>query len=351
MVQDGATLHITDAHIGDETLSLAGMGDYIYTLLSTGYLSDSNSWAGDITLESDVSIGAFYSTNTLNLLGQISGPGGLTKNGLGTLILSGTNANAYGGATCVEEGTLVLNKFPADGAVPGHLIIGDGTGGAGADVVRLERANQIANAGDVTIASSGPLGSGHLLAGHSGSSFTYDGLVSGTGYLWKVGSGTWTLTGNNTYLGTTYIETGTVLVNGWQPASDVEIGSACILGGIGTVGRITSTGGMLSPGVSPGILTSSNLLFDSSSGNDVVLTATNTAALRPMLTIWHTTTNTVAVAWPLSDIAWLLHATTNLAATPTSWIEMPPPYRTNGGNLQVIEAAPKGSRFYRLHGP
>jgi autotransporter-associated beta strand protein len=86
------------------------------------------------------------------------------------------------------------------------------------------------------------LGSGHLIAGHSGSSFTFDGLVSGTGYLWKVGAGTGTLTASNTYSGTTGIESGTLIVNGSQPGSDVLILAGGTLGGSGTVGAITAEG-------------------------------------------------------------------------------------------------------------
>jgi len=451
VVEVGARLGVgPDVHVGAEPLTLQGAGPSgSYPLMTSG--TGSNSWAGPIALEADT--GALvFGLSCLNLAGPISGPGGFTLTGGGTLILSGAIGNTYGGATHVDTGTLVLDKSVSDGAVPGNLILGDGIGEAGAAVARFERANQIANAGDVAIASSGlfdlnsyyerldaltgsgpvTLGAGHLIAGHSGSTFSFGGLVSGAGYLWKVGSGTWTLTANNAYLGPTLIETGTLLVNGSQPASDVEIGSAGILGGIGTVGLITSTGGVLSPGVSPGTLTSSNLLFDSSSdflvelteagadqlrvsgkvslgnaslvvsapgllpdegqqfiiinndltdaitgtfagfaegalvsagarqfrityqggtGNDVALIATNTAALRPSLTIWHTTTNTVVVAWPLSEIAWLLHATTNLATIPIWWTEMPPPYSTNGGKLQFIEPAPTGSKFYRLHNP
>ena len=109
-------------------------------------------------------------------------------------------------------------------------------------------------------------------------------------------------------------------------------------------------------GLSEGALVSAGprqfrITYAGGTGNDVALIATNTAALRPALTIWPTSTNTVVVAWPLSDIAWLLHAATNLAAAPISWAEIPPPYQTNGANLQITEPSPVGSKFYRLHTP
>jgi fibronectin-binding autotransporter adhesin len=449
-ILNGGTLGLSHVSITNEALTVNSASE-----LKGG---DTNRWTGDVILNATLSVSLYTNFPTparLELSGAINGIGGITKLATGhkgVLVLNGTTANTYAGDTRVLSGTLELDKFGTDGAVPGNLIIGDGIGGAGADVVRLERANQIANTADVTINSSGvfdlngyydridavtgsgaiTLGSGHLIAGHSSSSFTFDGLVSGTGYLWKVGDGTWTLTASNTYSGTTWIESGTLLVNGAQPASDVGIQSLGTLGGTGAVGRVTSAGGLLSPGLSPGTLTSSNVLLDSATdllveltgtgadrlnvrgkvglgdaslilsaagllptegqrflivnndeadavtgtfaglpegalvragprqfhitykggdGNDVVLTATNTAALRPALSIWRTATNSVVVSWPQSDIGWLLHATTNLGRTPILWTEIPAPYQTNGRNLQFIEPRPVGNKFYRLHDP
>jgi hypothetical protein len=71
----------------------------------------------------------------------------------------------------------------------------------------------------------------------------------------------------------------------------------------------------------------------------------------PWLTITRTTTNTVVVSWPLPDTGWKLHATTNLVPGGSLWTEIPPPYQTNGANLQCAEPAPSGSKFYRLHKP
>jgi autotransporter-associated beta strand protein len=452
VVERQGSLHLgsiynKNIHVGNEALTISG------SLIAAGGWSTSNSWSGPITLATNITLGA-YGTGFLNLIGPVGGPGGFTESGFtdGTVILSGSAPNTYTGQTEVRGSLLVLDKSSADGAIPGNLFVRNNPGGSGTGVVLLKRDNQIANTAAVTISTSTALdlngrydrvdavtgsgsitlGSGHLIAGHSGSSFTFDGLVFGTGYLWKVGSGTWTLTADNTYLGTTRIETGTLLINGSQPASDVLVQSAGTLGGIGTVGRVTSTGGALSPGLSPGTLTSSNLLFDSSSdfivelgsaasdqlnvkgkaalanaslilsapgllpsegqqftilsnddtdaitgtfsglaegalvsagprqfrisyagnsGNDIVLTATNTAALRPTLTVWHTNTNMVGVSWPSSDIAWLLHATTNLSATPVFWTEISPPYQTNGTDLEFIEPALAGDKFYRLQKP
>ncbi|HOX02825.1 MAG TPA: autotransporter-associated beta strand repeat-containing protein [Candidatus Paceibacterota bacterium] len=418
---------------------------------------DESRWTGDIVLDADLHVSLYTHTVTtarLDLAGAISGAGGITKlasGNEGVLALTGAAANTYLGPTRVNAGVLVLDKTASDGAVPGDLIIGDGYGNAGADAVRLERSSQIANGAAVTIASSGQLdldghydridavtgsgsitlGSGHLIAGHSGSSFTFDGLVSGAGYLWKVGAGAWTLTADNPYLGQTRIEGGTLRINGSQPSSDVLVWNGGVLGGTGAVGRVTSTGGALSPGLSPGTLTSGDVLLDSStecilelanagsdqmnvqgsvglgsarltlsaagllpeegqpfvlvsndgadavagtfaglpegavvsagprqflityaggSGNDVVLLATNTAALRPVLSISRAGAG-VTLAWPQSDIGWRLHAATDLGAAPILWTEIPPPYASNLTDCIFTEAASAGCRFYRLHSP
>ena len=70
----------------------------------------------------------------------------------------------------------------------------------------------------------------------------------------------------------------------------------------------------------------------------------------PYLTITRSN-NVVVVTWPLPATGWLLHARTNLVAGGSLWTEIPPPYQTNGPNLQFAEPMPRGNKFYRLHQP
>ncbi|MCU0785544.1 MAG: SUMF1/EgtB/PvdO family nonheme iron enzyme [Verrucomicrobia bacterium] len=166
-----------------------------------------------------------------------------------------------------------------------------------ADVVRCLSNDPILDDADVTLNSSGlldlnglhdqintltgngnlALNGGYLKAGYSGDSFTYGGVASGGvgSILWKVGAGTWTLTGNNTHSGQTYIGDGTVLVNGTQPQSQVDFGStSSTLGGTGVVGNLFVSG-HLRPGAwngpTPGLLTCSNLTFTSTGNYHVEL--------------------------------------------------------------------------------
>jgi len=72
----------------------------------------------------------------------------------------------------------------------------------------------------------------------------------------------------------------------------------------------------------------------------------------PSLSLLHTATNTVVVSWPLAGThGWVLQATNALPSVAAPWPIIPPPYQTNGANLQFIESATTRSKFYRLHNP
>jgi fibronectin-binding autotransporter adhesin len=170
-----------------ESLTLGGFGDSISGALTA--VGGSNSWGGNITLDSDTSIKVL--TNCfLNLTGAVSGVAGFTKIGPGTLIFSGENANTYAGDTLVNEGTLLLDKSDTDGAMSGsgQLVVGDGVGGPGADLVQELRSFQIAGSVDVTVNYSGTLD----LNDHSD---TIGGLTIHGGDV-TTGSGTLTLGGD-----------------------------------------------------------------------------------------------------------------------------------------------------------
>ncbi|WP_372846620.1 beta strand repeat-containing protein, partial [Pontiella sp.] len=230
-----------------------------------------NVWTGDITLQSDAAIGV-SSGAELTLSGSIGGGGDLHVVNTGTLVFGGSTANTYVGKTYVDSGTLALDKSVPNGTILGRLYIGDGSGGANADVLVLRSGGQIENE-RVTIADSGlfdlngnleyigslsgsgqvNLGSGTLSTGADGTSTTYSGLIQGSGIIRKYGWGTFTLSGNNTYSGDTEIYTGTLQVNGSQTASGVVVDVNGRLGGIGAVGAIESSG-TVAPGTSAGML-------------------------------------------------------------------------------------------------
>ena len=289
--------------VGNEPLQVNSTGSAgappIYSTLG------SNFWAGPVTLGANVRIGVTPTLGVLNLGGVIGGTGNLTKDDSGTLFFSGGEANNYAGTTYVNAGTLGLAKTVNNGAIPGALVVGDGVGGTNADVVQLPASGtgQIANTAAVTVNSSGLLdltsfgsslenvgslaGSGRvnlaaaqLGVGLDGSSTLFSGTISGAGgSLIKSGAGIFTLTGTNTYTGETLANAGTLLLNGFQPASPVRIANNGTLAGTGIAGAISGGLGTLAPGASPGTLTCSNLCLSNNTVLTIELTGTNSDQL------------------------------------------------------------------------
>src|SRR2546426_333278 len=68
--------------------------------------------------------------------GSSNGNNGITKSQPGTLIFSGNSVNSYSGPTVVNGGILQLGKSSLLAIAAGSLTIGDGLGGADADIVR-----------------------------------------------------------------------------------------------------------------------------------------------------------------------------------------------------------------------
>lgn len=153
-------------------------------------------------------------------LGGGGGGGGLTKAGAGTTILSGPCG--YSGTTVVSGGTLQ---------------IGDGGTSGSIDTNVTDEANLAFNRFDDV-------------------SFARD--VSGGGTLTKLGGGKLTLSGNNSYAGTTFVNAGRLLVNGTHSGTGLfAVAPMAWLGGTGSIaGSVRlGAGGVLAPGESIGTLT------------------------------------------------------------------------------------------------
>ena len=183
---------------------------------------------------------------TVTILSNITGAVGLVTQGAGTLNLFGSVGNSYAGTTNVTDGTLQLNKSTG-AAIPGNLAIGDGIGAAGSAIVHEQQSSDIASNAVVTInndgrldlngftdligslaSSSGPstaqvsLGNGVLSVGNY-TIATFAGVISGVGgSLDKLGAGTLTLSGANTYTGTTSVLAGTLTVSGGSAIADTS---------------------------------------------------------------------------------------------------------------------------------
>ena len=251
-IATGATLALQgNITLTEGSFSLQGTGDggtgALRNISGNNTLTAQLNFGGATTLTSDagsltlgtLSVGSdltFTGAGGFVIDGQMFGSGGLTKSGTGTLTLAGgTAGNSYSGATHLNDGTLLLNKTAGTNAIGNStaLTIGDGVGAAGSAIVRLAARDQIANATPtIAIASDGrfdlngfneafntlsgsgqiTLGSGTLDLGVNSGSSTYDGVISGSGNFTKSGSGTVTLTADNTFTGTTTVSTGTLRI-------------------------------------------------------------------------------------------------------------------------------------------
>lgn len=140
-------------------------------------------------------------TTTLTISGVATGAGSLTKNGTGTLILSGTND--YTGGTVVNAGTLRAGSASAFGT--GTMTVNSGG--------TLDVNNQSLTIG--SLAGSGTvtnLGTSTLTL--SGGTSTFSGAIGGSGGLTRTGAGVQTFSGcNNTYTGATTINGSTISTN------------------------------------------------------------------------------------------------------------------------------------------
>jgi YVTN family beta-propeller protein/autotransporter-associated beta strand protein len=194
--------------------------------------------------------------NNATLSGAISGAGGLTKTGLGTLTLSG--AGSYLGPTMVNVGTLQGGSANAFSPNSAYTV----TNGATLDLNNFNQAvGSLAGAGAVT------LGSATLTAGQDNTTTIFAGAISGSGGLTKTGTGTMTLSGHNLYTGATAIDAGTLSVNGSIATSSLTmVNAGGTLGGNGIVGNALINGGRLAPGNSIGTLgVAGNLVFTAAS--------------------------------------------------------------------------------------
>jgi len=283
VVEQGATLHLEQADLGGESLTLAGLGnEESGAVLVNGAVTGT----GPVTLLEDTGI-TIWTGSVLGLNGVVSGLGGLNLSG-GTLSLGGNAANTYSGTTRVFSTMLELKKHLSIiggstiglTAIPGPLSIGPGLGTA-----RLFYDNQIGDGVRVTLTGNGhldlnghhdqigslagdggtiALANGELVVGGDQTSTTSAAVISGAGgRLRKLGTGTLVLTANHAYTGGTFIEEGTLIVQG-------GIGNALVstngtLKGIGSVGEIVVQGGTLSPGDDLGILQCQSIVFNSGS--------------------------------------------------------------------------------------
>lgn len=295
----------------DRTITLGG-NRTIGGVTFTDTVSSHNLTFTGNTLTLDVTTGAplinvTQSGRTLRIDSIIAGNDGLTKTGLGTLSISGSNT--YTGATTVSQGTLnvldnsnglkkstslsiaagatvnatQINSLMAGAwTIAGTLNKTDGTGQDFYNGVTLNNGT-LSGATDKTDYGTCFWAGGSITANGSSNTITatrlgfgggtvntplstdalsissilgasHSSAVSGT--LTKNGAGTLTLSGNNTYTGGTIVNAGTLLINGSTASNSTVTVNGGNLGGTGRVGGnvAVAAAGNLAPGVTSGTL-------------------------------------------------------------------------------------------------
>jgi autotransporter-associated beta strand protein len=211
--------------VGSGSLTLTASSSYTgSTTISSGTLQLGNGGTtGAISSSSNITDNGVLVINRSNTVtqgtdfggGAIGGTGALTLLGGGTLVLNA--ANTYSGATTVTSGTLdLLNQLAIqnstltmnggglifDQSVSGNAFTFGGlaatTSGTGFDIALQN------NAGTPAAVA--------LTVGGNNANTTYAAVLSGSGSLIKVGTGSLTLTAANTYTGSTTFAGGNVTV-------------------------------------------------------------------------------------------------------------------------------------------
>ncbi len=169
-----------------------------------------------------------------------SAPGGLTKTGPGTLNL--TAANTYSGTTEVSDGRLAVT---GSGSIADSSPVNVGGATGVFDISGVAGTSEtVANLAGVA-GSTVVLGSKTLVYGGNNLPSEFTGAASGTGgSLTKVGTSTSTLSGSNTYTGTTTVSAGTLLLGAANALPDTA--ALNLSGGTLATGGFSETTGALS---------------------------------------------------------------------------------------------------------
>jgi fibronectin-binding autotransporter adhesin len=261
-------------------------------------------YSGAITLNSDLTL---YNPDTVtgvvtpvdtgtvavgNFTGTISGTGGVKKTGDGIIFLNvpGGTTSSYSGDTVVESGFLVSGNTIPNGAGKGNVIVNSG---GTYSISGNETINGLSGSGTIRPYSGTTVRT--LTIGDNDQSSLFSGVIGNTRIdtgaagqelrITKTGTGTLTLSGANTYTGTTTVNAGKLIVNGTHTGTSIrvyEVNATGTLGGEGTIARnINVTGGTLAPGdvvVSDtvGTLTIGGLTLNDGSHGAFELNPTNT---------------------------------------------------------------------------
>lgn len=134
-----------------------------------------------------------------------------------------------------------------------------------------------------------------------------------------------------------------VLLAGLSVQAQYSIDWYKVAGGGGTsTGGVYSVSGTIGQ-ADAGTMSGGN--YSLTGGFWSIIAAVQTAGA-PLLTIYHTSTNTVVVSWPSPSTGFNLQQNSDL--TTSNWTTPPQTVADNGTTKSIVINPPLGNRFYRL---
>ncbi|EIF8128652.1 fibronectin-binding autotransporter adhesin ShdA [Salmonella enterica] len=234
---------------GDGTLILSNTGnDYGDTEIVGGILAAKDAASlgtGDVTIAESATLA--LSQGTLD--NNVTGEGQIVKSGSDELIVTGDNN--YSGGTTISDGTLTADHADSLGtgavANSGVLQVGEGElentlSGSGSLV--KTGTGELTLSGDNSYSGGTTISGGTLTADHADSLGTgavansgvlqvgegeLENTLSGSGSLVKTGTGELTLSGDNSYSGTTTITDGTLIAASVNALGSGDIDNSGVL--------------------------------------------------------------------------------------------------------------------------
>ncbi len=194
---------------GPNRLSTSGAITITGGSLSLGGNSQTTSGAvsiqgGTIMGGTIIKSGSDYDGQAGTVSASLQGAVGLTKNGSGTLTLSG--ANTYSNGTTINLGTLQLSTTPSPLSATGAITITGGVLDLGGAAVGQTTTGQVTIQGG-TIQNGTLTDNGPTIAATAG---TVSASLSGSAGITKTGAGTLTLSGSNSFTGKILVSVGQV---------------------------------------------------------------------------------------------------------------------------------------------
>jgi len=228
-------------------------------------------YQGTITLQNkDVIIRNDIAGDRTAIEGKITGTGNVTIEGVASGRVNWTNTgnDFVGDLTIVPGATLQVN---GGGVIPDTAdVTVDGRMGFYSSA---EAIDALGGSGTVNLWPG--WSSTALTVGADDGSGTFSGEIQGAISLIKTGSGTQVLTGANTYVGSTQVLDGELLVNGTHFGGATYTVFGGVLGGTGEIdAAVDVQGGAFAPGVSPGGIVTGDLTLGSASSFQVELGGT-----------------------------------------------------------------------------